>query len=109
VKRHLLAASAIALVLATPAGAQSPQVWSYANINTTATTTLKTTPGVLHEVCVNTPNATGTVQIYDSTAASGNKIGLITEFASTPRCFAFWTGLTIVTATAAGDLTVSFR
>jgi hypothetical protein len=114
VKRHLLlAASAIALVLATPAGAQSVQTWQYANINTTATTTLKTTPGVLHEVCVNTPNATGTVQIYDNTAASGNKIGLITQYASTPRCFtydvAFWTGLTIVTAPAAGDLTVSFR
>jgi hypothetical protein len=89
------------------------QTWQYANINTTATTTLKTTPGVLHEVCVNTPNATGTVQIYDNTAASGNKIGLITQYASTPRCFtydvAFWTGLTIVTAPAAGDLTVSFR
>jgi hypothetical protein len=38
---------------------------------------------------------------------------LITEYSATPRCFtfdvAFWTGLTVVTATAAGDLTVSFR
>jgi hypothetical protein len=113
VKRHLLTATALALVLATPALAQSVQTWQYANINTTATTTLKTTPGVLHEICVNTPNATGTVQIYDNAAASGNKIGLITEYSATPRCFtfdvAFWTGLTVVTATAAGDLTVSFR
>jgi hypothetical protein len=115
VKRPLLAATTLALIFVHPCGvnAQAVQTWQYANINTTATTTLKTTPGVLHEICVNTPNATGTVQIYDSTAASGNKIGLITQYASTPRCFtydvAFWTGLTIVTATAAGDLAVSFR
>jgi hypothetical protein len=113
-RRHLLAATALALVLATPALAQSVQTWQYANINTTATTTLKTTPGVLHSVCVNTPVATGTIQIYDNTAGSGNKIGLITIPSSPqPHCqiydVAFWTGLTIVTATAAQDITVSFR
>jgi hypothetical protein len=114
-RRHLLAATALGLIFVHPCGvnAQSVQTWQYANINTTATTTLKTTPGVLHAVCVNTPNATGTVQIYDNTAGSGNKIGLITEYSATPHCFtfdvAFWTGLTVVTATAAGDLTVSFR
>jgi len=45
------------------------------------------------------------------TAASGANIGTITSYASTPGCFtydvAFWTGLTIVTATP--DVTVSFR
>ena len=70
-------------------------------------------PHFAMRTCVNTPNATGTVQIYDNTAGSGNKIGLITEYSATPHCFtfdvAFWTGLTVVTATAAGDLTVSFR
>lgn len=112
-KRPLAACALIFVLFAGPAFAQSVQTWQYANITTDTTTTLKTTPGVLHAVCVNTPNATGTVQVYDSTAASGTKIGLITQFASTPRCFeydvAFWTGLTIVTATAPGDLTVSFR
>jgi len=111
--RKLLTATALVLCLASPAFPQSPQDWQYANINTTATTTLKSVPGVLHTVCVNTPAATGTAQIYDSTTAGGNKIGLITSYASTPRCFtydvAFWTGLTIVTATAAQDITVSFR
>ena len=57
--------------------------------------------------------ATGTVTIYDNSAASGTKIGTITSYASVPGCFiydvAFWTGLTIVTATAAPDITVSWR
>jgi hypothetical protein len=42
--------------------------------------------------------------IYDSTAASGTKIGTITSFASTVGCLiydvAFWTGLTVVTLLA---------
>ena len=62
---------------------------------------------------MNTPAATGTITIYDNTAASGTKIGTITSYASLPQCFtydvAFWIGLTIVTATAAPDITVSFR
>jgi hypothetical protein len=111
--RPLLASAALGLVLATPALAQAVQTWQYSNINTTATTTLKSSPGVLHSVCVNTPAATGTIQIYDNTAGSGNTIGKITSFASTPGCaiydVAFWTGLTIVTATAAPDITISFR
>jgi hypothetical protein len=51
--------------------------------------------------------------MYDSTAGSGTKIGTITSYASVPICYhydvAFWNGLTIVTATAAPDITVSFR
>jgi len=110
--RRLLATLAF-LFFAFPALGQSVQTWQYWNITSDTTTTIKSTPGVLHAVCINTPNAAGAIQIYDNTAASGNKIGLITQFASIPRCFeydvAFWTGLTIVTATAAGDVTVSFR
>jgi hypothetical protein len=63
-KRHLLAATALALILATPAGAQV-QTWQYWNANSTATTTLKSGPGVLHSVCTTTPVATGTIQLYD--------------------------------------------
>jgi hypothetical protein len=112
-RRHLLAATALALVLATPALAQSVQTWQYWNANSTATTTLKSGPGVLHSVCVTTPVATGTIQLYDSLAGSGNKIGLITSYSATPHCYiydvAFWVGLTLTTATAAQDVTVSFR
>lgn len=101
------------LLAALPAGAQESVSFSYKNVTTDTTTVLKSTPGTLHTICVNTPAATGTVTIYDNSAASGTKIGTITSYASVPGCFiydvAFWTGLTIVTATAAPDITVSWR
>jgi hypothetical protein len=103
---------ALLVALFAPAHAQQ-QVYSYQNITTDTTTTLKTGPGYLHTVCINTPAATGTITIYDNTAASGTLIGTITSFASLPGCFtydvAFWTGLTVVTATATPDVTVTFR
>lgn len=96
----------------------SPQLviaaYKYLNITLAAptTTVVKSGGGILHTVCVNTPAATGTITIYDNTAASGTKIGTITVFASTNPCFTydvnFATGLTIVTATAANDITVSY-
>jgi hypothetical protein len=116
IKRRLLAATALALVLATPAGAQSVQTFQYANITLAAptTTTLKSSPGVLHCITLNKPAATGVITVYDNTAASGTTIGTITTPTSpqpVKLCYdvAFWTGLTIVTATAAQDVTVSFR
>jgi hypothetical protein len=111
--KKLAALLALLFLTGFPAAAQQPQGWSYKNIATQATTTIKSGPGYLHTICVNTPAATGTIQIYDNTAGSGTKIGLITSFASLSGCFnydvAFWTGLTIVTATASPDITVSFR
>jgi hypothetical protein len=112
--RRLAAALFVLALAASPAATQEPgATFEYKNITTDTTTTLKTTRGYLHTVCVNTPAATGTITIYDNTAASGTKIGVITSFASLPGCFtydvAFWTGLTVVTATAAPDVTVSFR
>jgi hypothetical protein len=103
-----------ALGLTAPAaGAQTPQAFQYKNITTDATTTLKTGPGYLHTICINTPAATGTITIFDNKTNSGTKIGTITSFASTVGCLtydvAFWTGLTVVTATATPDVTVSFR
>lgn len=87
--------------------------YRYTNITSQTTTIIKAGPGVLHTVCVNTPAATGTATIYDNTAGSGTKIGLITSFASVLGCFtydvAFVNGLTIVTATASPDFTVSWR
>jgi hypothetical protein len=101
------------VALSLPAHAQPAFVYSFANITTDTTTALKTGPGFLHNVCINTPAATGTVTIYDNTAGSGTKIGTITSYASVPICYhydvAFWNGLTVVTATAAPDITVSFR
>lgn len=95
-----------------PAAAQQA-LYSYQNITTDATTTVKSGKGYLHTVCINTPAATGTVTIYDNTAGSGTKIGAITSYASLSGCYtydvAFWTGLTVVTATAAPDVTVTFR
>jgi hypothetical protein len=108
-----LAIIALLLQCAAPARAQQPEVYSYKNLTTDATTTLKSGPGYLHTVCVNTPAATGVVTIYDNTAASGTKIGTITSFASVVGCqifdVAFWSGLTVVLATAAPDITVTFR
>jgi hypothetical protein len=110
-KRLLAALLAISLS-GLPAAAQQA-TFQYKNITTDATTAVKSGAGYLHTVCVNTPAATGTITIYDNTAANGTKIGTITSFASVGGCFAydvaFWTGLTIVTATAAPDITVSFR
>jgi hypothetical protein len=113
----LVIAALLALGLTAPLaaaqGGAAAGSFSYKNITTDTTTTLKTGPGYLHTVCVNTPAATGTITIYDNTAASGTKIALITSFASVSGCFvydvAFWTGLTVVTATATPDVTVSFR
>ena len=94
----------------------SPQLtisaYKYTNITGQATTTVKSGGGILHTICVNTPAATETITIYDNTAASGTKIGTITVYASTNPCLTydvnFTTGLTLVTATASSDLTVSY-
>jgi hypothetical protein len=65
-------------------------------------------------LCINTPVATETIQLYDNTAASGTKIGLITVPATPqPVCMPysvnFQIGLTIVTATASSDITVGYQ
>jgi hypothetical protein len=81
----LTLAAALVFGLVGQAAAQQPQVFAYANITTDATTTLKSVPGYLHTVCINTPAATGTITIYDNTAASGTKIGTITKNATSRR------------------------
>lgn len=88
--------------------------YAYANITTDTTTTLKSGAGVLHAITINNPAATETVTIYDNTSATGTKIGTITVPASPVPVtltydVAFATGLTIVTATAASDITVSYK
>lgn len=93
--------------------------FSYNNIVLAAptTTVVKAASGFLHSITINTPAATGVITIYDNTAGSGTKIGTITMPATLlsdgPRTaifdVLFATGLTIVTATAAQDITVSYR
>lgn len=88
--------------------------YQYKNITTDATfAAIKSGPGILHTICVNTPAATEAIQVYDALTATGLTIAKITSFASLPGCFtydaSFTIGLTIVTATAAGDITVSWQ
>lgn len=88
--------------------------FSYQNITGQATTTIKSSAGLLHCITLNNPVATETITIYDNTAGSGTKIGTITVPASPQPVtlkydVEFWTGLTIVTATASSDITVSFK
>lgn len=104
-----------ALVVAvSPNSTVTPAGFSYKNITTDATTTVKSAAGVLHTITFNAPTATETVTIYDNTAGSGTKIGTITIPASPMPItltydVSFTTGLTIVTATATSDITVSYR
>ena len=87
--------------------------YSYANITTTATTLVKTGGGFLHAITFNKPVATGTVKIDDAITDTTPVIGTVTTPAS-PQPFTlvydieFTTGLTIVTGTAAQDITVSY-
>ena len=88
--------------------------YTYNNITTDTKTTVKSGAGVLHTITFNNPAATEVVTIFDNTAASGTKIGTITTPASpVPVTITydvnFATGLTLLTATAAGDITVSFK
>lgn len=89
--------------------------YNYTNITSATTTVVKTGPGVLHIIAVNTDVASATITVYDNTAASGTKIGTLTCQASTvgePKSVtydaAFLTGLTLVTS-GATDVTVTWK
>lgn len=90
--------------------------FSYSNITLAAptTTVVKAGSGVLNTVTINGPAATGTISIFDNTAASGTSIAVITTPASPLPVtlefnVRFSIGLTIVTATAAQNITVSYK
>lgn len=77
------------------------------------TTVIATGNGVLHTITFNKPVSTGVVTVYNNTAASGTVLATITTPANPLPVtltldIAFGTGLTIVTATAAQDITVSW-
>lgn len=88
--------------------------FNYTNITTDTTTVIKTGQGVLHAINFNKPVATEVITVFDNTAASGTAIATITIPASPQPVTLFYdvsfnTGLTILTATAASDITVSWR
>lgn len=89
----------------------------YTSTNITAaaptTTVVATGNGVLHTITLNTPVATSVITVYNNTAASGTKLATITVPANPQPVtltydMAFGIGLTITTATAASDITVSW-
>ena len=86
--------------------------YGYNNIiNNQAAVVVKTGPGILHSITVNTLGTTPTIQLWDNTAASGTKIGLITP--TVPGDFqydiSFGTGLTVTTTgTGGADITVCY-
>lgn len=94
----------------------APVGWNYTPITTDTTTVVKSSRGVLHSVVINTPVASSVITLYDNTVGSGTKIGTITLPATllTEGPYyalydvVFTTGLTIVTATGASDITVSW-
>lgn len=81
------------------------------------TTVVKSGAGVLHTITLNKPVASSVITIYDNTSAAGTKIGTITLpgtlLTDGPHSaiydVIFSTGLTIVTATGASDITVAYR
>jgi hypothetical protein len=84
------------------------------NITSATTTTVKKGNGVLLAIVVNKAVASSTYTIYDNTAASGTKIGTVTNGATLtanqyviPYMCKFSNGLTIVTSTT-DDITVIY-
>lgn len=86
--------------------------YSFANVTTNTTTTVKGSVGILHAIVINTPGTTETITIFDSTTGSGTKIGTITPTAAGTILYdaTFVNGLTVVTAgTTAGDYTILWQ
>lgn len=90
--------------------------WKSNNISTQTTTAVKASAGILHAIVVNTPLASGKIEIFDNTAASGTSLGVITRPAtllddepiSVIYDAVFSTGLTVKTSGANQDITVIY-
>jgi hypothetical protein len=88
---------------------------AYQNIATTTTTVVKAARGRLQRIVVNKAAANAVITVYDNTAGSGSVIATITYPAALLSSqdtleydVELQTGLTVVTATAAVDLTVVY-
>ena len=88
---------------------------SYAHLNSTGTTTIKSGAGILRRVVINTKGgALNTFTIYDNTSGSGTVIAAIDTTSGVLGNFeynvAFSTGLTVVNAIgASADITVIYE
>jgi len=88
---------------------------SYAHLNSTGTTTIKSGAGILRRVVVNTyGSGSNTFTIYDNTSGSGTVIAAIDTVNGVSGHFeynvAFSTGLTVVDATGtSADITVIYE
>lgn len=87
--------------------------FSYTNITTAATTTIKSGAGMLHTITVNT-TANGSLIVYDNTAGSGTIIATVTSINNTACStliydIQFNTGLTVVSSSANPDFTVTWK
>jgi len=94
---------------------QPVDVGTFTNVpDTTTGLAIKSGGGVLYKLVFNKPVATGVITLYDGTSTGGKVIGIITIPAS-PMPISleynayFATGLFIVVATAAQDLTVIYK
>jgi hypothetical protein len=88
---------------------------SYAHLNSTGTTTIKSGAGILRRVVINTRGGVlNTFTIYDNTSGSGTVIAVIDTVNGVSGQFeynvAFSTGLTVVNATGtSADITVIYE
>ena len=88
---------------------------SYAHLNSTGTTTIKSGAGILRRVVINTKgSASNTFTVYDNTSGSGTVIAAIDTVNGVSGHFeynvAFSTGLTVVNATGtSADITVIYE
>lgn len=88
---------------------------SYAHLNSTGTTTIKSGAGILRRVVINKKgSASNTFTIYDNTSGSGTVIAAIDTVNGVSGYFeynvAFSTGLTVVDATGtSADITVIYE
>ncbi len=94
------------------------QRYSYFNqAGTTTGASVKGSAGFLHSLVINTPVVSTVITLYDGTSTGGTKIATITLPATLLNDgpitvlydVAFSTGLFIVVATGASDVTMSFR
>ena len=88
--------------------------YSFSNITTATTTTVKSGAGYLRRIVVNTKGTVASaIVIYDNAAGSGTKIATIDSlnlYGTFTFDIAFATGLTLVTTgTAAPDVTVIYK
>jgi len=84
--------------------------YSFQQIGTATTTTVKSGAGIVHTITINSGTA-GAVTVYDNTAGSGTiifKVDSTATWGTFTLDAAFSTGLTVVTATAV-NVTVTYK